>query len=45
MYNSGKIIAGLLVFLAFFAFPFYYNLGRANARPATISSTAGSSTQ
>ncbi|MBA4371583.1 MAG: menaquinol oxidoreductase [Thermodesulfovibrio sp.] len=33
MYNSGKIIAGLVVFLAFFAFPFYYNLGKANARP------------
>jgi len=33
MYNSGKIIAGLVVFLAFFTFPFYYNLGRANARP------------
>ncbi|MGC2063849.1 MAG: sulfate reduction electron transfer complex DsrMKJOP subunit DsrJ [Thermodesulfovibrionales bacterium] len=33
MYNGGKIIAGLIVFLAFFAFPFYYNLGKANARP------------
>lgn len=33
MYNGGKILAGLLVFLAFFAFPFYYNLGKANARP------------
>ncbi|MBI5100227.1 MAG: sulfate reduction electron transfer complex DsrMKJOP subunit DsrJ [Nitrospirae bacterium] len=33
MYNGGKIIAGLIVFVAFFAFPFYYNLGRANARP------------
>lgn len=33
MYNGGKIIAGLVVFLAFFTFPFYYNLGKANARP------------
>lgn len=33
MYNGGKILAGLVVFLAFFAFPFYYNLGKANARP------------
>ena len=33
MYNGGKIIAGLIVFLAFFTFPFYYNLGKANARP------------
>jgi hypothetical protein len=33
MYNGGKIFAGLVVFLAFFAFPFYYNLGKANARP------------
>ncbi|MHB8880612.1 MAG: sulfate reduction electron transfer complex DsrMKJOP subunit DsrJ [Thermodesulfovibrionales bacterium] len=33
MYNGGKIIAGMLVFLAFFTFPFYYNLGKANARP------------
>jgi|SRR3990172_4952400 len=33
MYNGGKIIAGLVVFLALFAFPFYYNLGKANAKP------------
>ncbi len=33
MYNGGKILAGLVVFLAFFAFPFYYNFGKANARP------------
>jgi len=33
MYNSGKIIAGLIVFVALFTFPFYYNLGKANARP------------
>lgn len=39
MYNSGKIIAGLVVFLAFFTFPFYYNLGKANARPELKLST------
>lgn len=33
MYNAGKIIAGLIVFVSIAAFPFYYNLGRANARP------------
>ena len=33
MYNAGKIIAGLIVFVALFTFPFYYNLGKANAKP------------
>lgn len=33
MYNSGKIIAGLIVFVALFTFPFYYNFGKANAKP------------
>lgn len=33
MYNGGKIIAGLVVFLAIFLFPFYYNFGKANAKP------------
>jgi hypothetical protein len=33
MYNTGKILAGLAVFIAFFTFPFYYNLGKANAKP------------
>jgi hypothetical protein len=33
MYNGGKIIAGLIVFLAVATFPFYYNIGRVNAKP------------
>ncbi len=32
--NSGKIVIGVvIVFVAIFAFPFYYNLGKANAKP------------
>lgn len=30
---NGRIIAGLIVFVAFFGFPFYYNIGKANPRP------------
>ncbi len=33
MYNGGKIIVGLIIFAAFFTFPFYYNLGQVNAKP------------
>ncbi len=33
MYNGGKIILGLIVFLAFATFPFYYNIGKVNAKP------------
>ncbi len=33
MYNSGKIIAGLLVFVAIIAFPFVYNLGTKIVKP------------
>jgi hypothetical protein len=33
MYNGGKIIAGLIVFVAFFTFPFYYNIGKADTKP------------
>lgn len=33
MYNSGKIIAGLVIFLAIATFPFYYNLGKVTAKP------------
>ncbi len=32
MYDTGKIIAGLLVFLALVTFPFYSNIGKANAK-------------
>lgn len=33
MYDSGKIIAGLLVFAALAAFPFISSVGKAGARP------------
>jgi len=34
MYDGGKIITGLIVFLAIAAFPFYINFGKANVKPA-----------
>ncbi len=33
IYNGGKIILGLIIFVGFFTFPFYYNIGKANVRP------------
>ncbi len=33
MYNSGKIIAGLLVFVAIIAFPFIYSMGTDIVKP------------
>ena len=33
LYHGGKILIGLVVFLAFVAFPFYYNIGTVNAKP------------
>jgi hypothetical protein len=33
MYDSGKIIAGLLVFAVLATFPFINNMGKANAKP------------
>lgn len=33
MYKGGRIIAALVIFVAFLAFPFFYNLGKANAGP------------
>ncbi|MEW6109586.1 MAG: sulfate reduction electron transfer complex DsrMKJOP subunit DsrJ [Nitrospirota bacterium] len=33
MYDGGKIIAGLIIFLALVTFPFYNNIGKANAKP------------
>ena len=33
MYDSGKIIAGLLVFVAIIAFPFVYNMGTEIVKP------------
>lgn len=33
MYDSGKIIVGLIIFLALVTFPFYNNIGKVNAKP------------
>ncbi|MBI5026463.1 MAG: sulfate reduction electron transfer complex DsrMKJOP subunit DsrJ [Nitrospirae bacterium] len=33
MYNGGKIIIGLIIFLAFVAFPLYYNIGKVSVKP------------
>ena len=33
MYNGGKIIAGLIIFLAFVTFPLYTNIGRTVVKP------------
>ena len=33
LYDGGKIFIGILVFVAFAAFPFYYNIGKVNAKP------------
>ena len=33
MYNSGKIIAGIIIFLLFATFPFYSNIGKVSAKP------------
>ncbi|MBI5213523.1 MAG: sulfate reduction electron transfer complex DsrMKJOP subunit DsrJ [Nitrospirae bacterium] len=33
MYNGGKILIGIIVFLLFAAFPFYNNIGKVSAKP------------
>lgn len=33
MYNSGKIILGIIIFVALAAFPFYSNMGKISAKP------------
>jgi [DsrC]-trisulfide reductase subunit J len=33
LYDGGKILIGLLVFVAIATFPFYYNIGKVNAKP------------
>lgn len=33
MYDGGKIIIGLIIFLALVTFPFYNNIGKVNAKP------------
>lgn len=39
MYDKGKIIVGLVIFLAFATFPFYSNIGKASAVPEPILKT------
>ena len=45
MYKGGKIIASLVIFVAFLAFPFFYNLGKANAGPQINLPVASATTQ
>ena len=33
LYDGGKIIVGLIIFLGLVTFPFFYNMGRAVAKP------------
>jgi len=33
MYNGGKIIAGLIVFIGLFTFPVFYNMGKTSKMP------------
>jgi len=39
MYNGGKILLGIFVFLALATYPFYNNIGKANARPEPSTDT------
>jgi len=36
MYKGGKIIASLVIFVAFLTLPFFYNMGKANAGPENL---------
>lgn len=36
MHDAGKIIAGLLIFVAAVTFPFWYNAGKASEMPAPV---------
>lgn len=33
MYNGGKIIAGLIIFIGLFTFPVFYNMGKTSTMP------------
>jgi cytochrome c len=33
LYDGGKILIGLVIFVAFATFPFYFNIGKVNAKP------------
>ena len=39
MYKGGKIIASLIIFVAILTFPFFYNMGKANAGPDVLLNT------
>ncbi len=39
MYDGGKIITGLIIFLAIVTFPFYSNIGKANVKPVSYLDT------
>lgn len=39
MYKGGKIIASLIIFVAFLSIPFFHNMGKANAGPDVNLST------
>ncbi len=36
MYKGGKIIASLILFVAFLSIPFFYNMGKVNAGPENL---------
>lgn len=36
MYKGGKIIVSLIIFVGFLTFPFFYNMGKANAGPENL---------
>jgi len=39
MYKGSKIIASLIIFVAFLTFPFFYNMGKVNAGPENLSAS------
>ncbi|MBI5665358.1 MAG: sulfate reduction electron transfer complex DsrMKJOP subunit DsrJ [Nitrospirae bacterium] len=39
MYNGGKIIIGLIIFIALVTFPFYTNMGKTSEQPAALTSS------
>jgi hypothetical protein len=40
MYKGGKIIASLIIFVAFLSIPFFYNMGKVNAGPENLAANA-----
>jgi len=39
MYKGGKIIASLIIFVAFLTLPFFFNMGKANAGPENLAAS------